>query len=237
MFISVDLCLYLKRNNGNLLSPMTATLPPTQAPLNTWLPAKWDEFVKIADAPDSAKLKNYFYQGLMRFEPMSTGSDHSNDHALIIFAISFFAAHRRLPMTAKDGCSYRKVGRDEFQPDASYYIGENADAIPWGTRVIDLEQYPLPDLVIEISDTSLPDDLGAKRLQYEDLGIPEYWIVNVQSMQILAFAMAADGSIRRLRESQVLPSLNLEILEQALQRSRQENQSATTAWLMQQFQG
>jgi Uma2 family endonuclease len=78
--------------------------------------------------------------------------------------------------------------------------------------------------------------LGAKRLQYEDLGIPEYWIVNVQAMQILAFAIATDGTIRRLRESQVLPGLNLEILEQALQRSRQENQSATTAWLMQQFQ-
>ena len=67
-------------------------------------------------------------------------------------------------MTAKDGCSYRKKGHTEFQPDASYYIGNKADVIPWGTRIIDLEQYPLPDLVIEISDTSIADDLGAKRL-------------------------------------------------------------------------
>ncbi len=207
----------------------------TQTPLNTWLPATWEEFVNSADDPASAKLKGYYYIGRMRFEPMSTGSDHSNDHALIIVAISFFAAHNRLPMTAKDGCSYRKVGFDEFQSDASYYIGDNADAILWGTRVIDLEHYPLPNLVIEVSDTSLADDLGEKRLQYEDLGIPEYWIVNVQTTQILAFAIAPDGTIRRIRESQVLPGLKLEILEQALQRSRQENQSATTAWLMEQF--
>jgi len=207
----------------------------TKTPLDTWLTAPWQEFINIADATDSAKLKSYYYKGKMRFELMSTGSDHSNDHALILFAISFFAASHHIPMTAKDGCSYRKIGSTEFQPDVSYYIGENADAIPWGTRIIDLDKYPLPDLVIEISDTTFADDLGSKRLQYEDLGIAEYWIVNVQAMQILAFTTSHDGSIRRIRESQVLTGLKLEILEQALQRSRQENQSATTAWLMTQF--
>jgi Uma2 family endonuclease len=207
----------------------------TQIPLETWLPATWGEFVALADDP-ARKFKSYYYAGRMRFEPMSTGSDHSNDHALILFAISFFAAYRQIPITAKDCCSYRKTGYDEFQPDASYYTGANADAIPWGTRVVDLDIYPLPNLVIEIADTSLADDQGDKRLQYEDLGIPEYWIVNVQRMRILAFAIAPDHSSRQIRESLVLPGLKLEILEQALQRSRQENQSTTTAWLMSQFQ-
>ena len=211
------------------------SLLQTKIQLETWITAPWQEFVNVADAPESSKLKSYYYKGKMRFEPMSTGSDHSNDHALILFALSFFAASQRIPMTAKDGCSYRKKGYTEFQPDASYYVGTNADVIPWGTRIIDLDQYPLPDLVIEISDTSLADDLGAKRLQYEDLGISEYWIVNVQTMQIFAFTHGHDGSIRRIRESLVLTGLKLEILEQALQRSRQENQSAITAWLMEQF--
>jgi Uma2 family endonuclease len=164
---------------------MTMTLLQTQTPLDTWLPAPGEEFVKIADDPASAKLKGYYYDGRMRFEPMSTG--------------------------------------------------ERADAIPWGTQVIDLDLYPLPNLAIEISDISLADDLGEKRLQYEELGIPEYWIVNVQALQIIAFAVAIDRSIRRIHESQVLPGLKLEILHQALGRSLQENQSATTAWLMEQF--
>jgi Uma2 family endonuclease len=211
------------------------TLLQTQTPLNTWQPASWDEFVKLADDPASAKLKCYYYSSHMRFEPMSTGSDHSKDHALMMFALSFFVAHQGISATGHDACSYRKPGFDEFQPDISYYVGETANAIPWGTRVLDLEQYPLPNLVIEISDTSLADDLGAKRFQYEGLGIPEYWIVNVQAMKILAFAIAPDGSIRHIRESQVLPGLKLDILEEALQRSRQENQSATTLWLMEKF--
>jgi Uma2 family endonuclease len=208
----------------------------TQIPLETWLPATWDEFVALSDDP-THKLKGYYYAGRMRFELMSTGSDHANDHALILFALSFFAAYRQIPITAKDCCSYRKTGQDEFQPDVSYYIGSNADAIPWGTRVVDLDTYPLPDLVIEVADTFLADDQGDKRLQYEDLGISEYWIVNVQRMRILAFAVGSDRSSRQIRESLVLPGLKLDILEQALQRSRQENQSVTTAWLMSQFQG
>jgi Uma2 family endonuclease len=210
---------------------------PETGELETWRSATWEEFVAIADAPTSAKLKSYYYNGRMRFEPMSTGSDHSNDNALILFALSFFAATQGLPITTKDGCSYRKAGFDEFQPDISCYVGAIADAIPWGTRVVNLDQYPSPSLVIEVSDTSLSDDLGTKRLQYEDLRIPEYWIVNVQKHQILAFAIDPDGSTRRIQTSGVIPGLQLTILAQALERSRQENQSATNAWLMQQLQG
>ena len=205
-------------------------------PLETWHPASWETFVNIADAESSAKLKSYYYDGRMRFEPMSTGSDHSNDNTLILVALAFFAACQGIPLTTKDSCSYRKTGFDEFQPDVSCYVGETTDAIHWGTRVVNLDEYPIPSLVIEVSDASLLDDLGMKRLQYEDLGIPEYWIVNVKAMQIVAFSIASDGTIRRIQESLVLQELRLEVLEQALQRSRQETQSKTTAWLMQQFQ-
>jgi Uma2 family endonuclease len=210
---------------------------PETGELETWRSATWETFVAIADAPTSAKLKSYYYNGRMRFEPRSDGSDHSKDHTLILFALSFFATIQGLPITTKGGCSYRKAGFDEFQPDISCYVGAIADAIPWGTRVVNLDQYPIPSLVIEVSDTSFADDLGTKRLQYEDLRIPEYWIVNVQAQQILAFAIDPDGSTRRIQASQVFPGLKLEILETALGRSRQENQGATNAWLMQQLQG
>ncbi len=203
--------------------------------LDHWQTASWEEFIRIADDQDSAKLKCYYYDGKMRFEPMSTGADHSRDHVLIMFALSFFAATQGIQATGHDGCSYRKIGMDEFQPDISYYVGEATEAIPWGTRVVNLDQYPIPDVVIEISDTSLSDDLGTKRLQYEDLRIPEYWIVNVQAMQILAFAIAPDGTTQRIQESRVFSGLRLAILEEALVRSRRESQSATNAWLMQQF--
>jgi Uma2 family endonuclease len=213
------------------------TLLQVQPLLDTWQPAGWEEFVSLADDPQSDQLKCYYYDGKMRFEPMSTGADHSKDHVLIMFALSFFAATQGIEANGHDGCSYRKIKMDEFQPDISYYVGAATEAIPWGTRVVDLDKYPIPDLVIEISDTSLSDDLGTKRLQYEDLRIPEYWIVNVKAMQILGFSIAPDGTTQRIQVSRVLAGLKLAILEEALVRSRGESQSATNAWLMQQFQG
>ena len=212
------------------------TLLQVQPLLDTWQPASWEEFVCLADDPKSDKLKCYYFNGQMRFEPKSTGVDHSSDHCLISFAVSLFIVYQKIVATGLHTCSYRRLGFYEFQPDISYHIGENVDLIHRCTGVVNLEQYTQPDLVIEISDTSLSDDLGIKRLQYEELRISEYWIVNVQAMKIVAFTIAPDGATQRIQESRVLPGLRLEILEQALVRSRQETQSATNAWVMQQFQ-
>jgi hypothetical protein len=78
---------------ANLYSSASCmTLVQVQPILDTWQPASWEEFVRLADDPQADKLKCYYYDGKMRFEAMSTGADHSKDHALIIFALSFFAA-------------------------------------------------------------------------------------------------------------------------------------------------
>lgn len=77
-------------------------------------------------------------------------------------------------MNGNDNCTYRKTGYQEVQPDASFYIGENADIIPYGTSIIDLDFFPPPALIIEVANTSLSYDLGEKRLLYEVLGVSEY---------------------------------------------------------------
>jgi Uma2 family endonuclease len=105
-----------------------------------------------------------------------------------------------------------------------------------GTSIIDLDQYPAPDLVIEIANTSLSDDIGQKRLLYEDLGVAEYWVVDVVNIRIIAFTITSAGGSQRITESQVLPGLAISMLVEALQRSRQENQSLVGAWLLSQFQ-
>ena len=150
--------------------------------------------------------------------------------------LTAYAMLRGIPLAAKDNCSFRQVGREEFQPDIAYYVGEKANQIPKGTRIVNLEQHPLPDLVIEVADTSLSDDIGAKRLQYEELGISEYWVWNVQTGKIMAFAIGPDCSSRRLRISAVLPGLDLDLLETAMQRSWATDQSTVGQWLMSQWQ-
>lgn len=207
----------------------------TQLATNTWIAATWDEYIQIIENPAYEKAKGYYQNGQMRIEMPPIGNDHASDHTIIIFAVNLFASIKGIALNGKDNCTYRKTGFKEAQPDVSYYIGENADVIPYGTSIINLDIYSPPDLVIEVANTSLADAQGEKRLLYEDLGVKEYWILNVQNVQVMAFAIENQGS-RRITESQVLPGLAISLLNDALRRTRQINQSQVGAWLLAQFQ-
>lgn len=202
---------------------------------DTWVNASWDKYLANIEHSSCEKAKGYYYNGKYRIEMTPIGNEHSQDHSNIHAATSLFAISKQVAIDIRDNCSYRKAGIKEFQPDLSCYVGDNANAIPWGVGVVDLDEYPVPDLVIEVANTSLSDDLGEKRLLYEDLQIPEYWVVDVQNVRVLAFMIADRGS-RRVSESQVLKGLEIEILNQALQRSRNSNHTEVGKWLLQQFQ-
>ncbi|VEP15812.1 conserved hypothetical protein [Hyella patelloides LEGE 07179] len=162
----------------------------TKSIVNTWVSATWDEYLKEIQNPIYKKAKGYYYNSEYRIEmtggnadgqsaystPVLTpiGNDHSRDHSTITHAVYLFATFKNIPLNIQDNCSYRKPNVIELQPDLSCYVGDNADVIPYGTGIVDLSQYPAPNLVIEVSNTSLSDDLGKKRLLYEDLGITEY---------------------------------------------------------------
>ncbi len=207
----------------------------TKLPTDIWVAATWDEYIQAIENPAYAKAKGYYHNGQMRIEMPPVGNDHASDHTIIIFAVNLFASIKGIALNGKDNCTYRKTGFNEAQPDASYYIGENADVIPYGTSIISLDIYPPPTLAIEVANTSLADDKGEKRLLYEDLGVAEYWIVDVQNVQVIAFAIENGGS-RRITQSQVLPGLEISLLNDALRRTRQMNQAQVGAWLLTQFQ-
>jgi len=153
------------------------------------------------------------------------GNDHANDHVIIIGAIVLFTATKGINLTGKDSCTYRKTGVLKAQPDVSCYIGENADVVPLGTSIIDLDRYPPPTLAIEVANnTSLVDDKGKKRQQYLELQVAEYWIVDVVNVQVIAFAIA-DGGSKEIRESRVLSGLEISLLNEAFCMSRRMSQS------------
>ncbi|RCJ14690.1 hypothetical protein A6S26_11375 [Nostoc sp. ATCC 43529] len=208
-----------------------------QTPLvtDTWIKATWDEYIELIENPAYEKAKGYYHNEHMRIEMPPIGNDHASDHGIIMYAVYLFASIKGITLNGKDNCTYRKTGFNEAQPDASYYIGDNANVIPYGTSIVNLDIYPPPDLLIEVANTSLADDLGNKRLLYEDLGVKEYWILNVQNVEIMAFAIENQGS-RRITESQVLPGLAISLLNEALRRTRQMSQSQVGAWLLSQFQ-
>ncbi|MFN6482165.1 MULTISPECIES: Uma2 family endonuclease [unclassified Nostoc] len=206
----------------------------TQLPTDTWICASWQEYEEAIANLLNEKAKSYYYKGHMRLEIPPVSFDHGKDHVVIIFAVTLFAALKEILATGLDTTTFRKTGVQDCQPDVAYYLRERAQAIPAGTGIVNLDRYPVPDLVIEIAKTSLLDDLGTKRSLYEELGVAEYWVVDVQNAQIIAYAMAEQGS-KRIHESQVLP-LTMFTLKVALRRGREMNQSEVGAWLLSQFQ-
>src|SRR6476646_3879132 len=207
----------------------------TKIPTDIWVSATWEEYIQVTDDPAYAKAKGYYGNGRMRIEIVGVGPDHASVNTLIIFAINLYCTLLGVPLQGLTNCSYRQAGVREVQPDVSYYLGDRAPLAPQGSAIVDLATVSPPDLAIEIADSSLNDDLGQKRLLYEDLAVPEYWVVDVENRQILAFEIAGGGS-RRIVESKVLPGLAIAVLRQALEMSRQMDQAQVGAWLLSQFQ-
>ena len=153
---------------------------------------------------------------------------------IISFVINLYGTLKGIPLKGLTNCTYRKTGKSESQPDLSYYIGEHTQVVPRGTNIIDLDRYPPPDLAIEVGKTTLADDLGRKRLLYEDLEIPEYWVADVALGRAIAFRIA-DGGSRRIAQSQVLPGFAISLLSEALRRNLEGNQSQVGVWLLSQL--
>lgn len=207
----------------------------TKPRTDTWILASWDEYLQAIEDLSCQQAKGYYYKGHMRIEMLPVSFDHGQDHVVVIFAVNLFAVLKGIPAIGLDTTTLRKTGIQDCQPDVAYYLGNRAQAISSGTGIVNLDRYPAPNLVIEVAKTSLLDDLGTKRALYEELGVDEYWVLDVRNAQILAYAIADQGS-RRIQESQVLPGLEIAVVEAALQRSRATDQSQVGAWLMTQFQ-
>jgi Uma2 family endonuclease len=209
-----------------------------QTPISTdtWVTASWEEYIELVSNPIYDEAKCYYHQGQLRIEMPPVAHDHSSDNTVISFAVNLYGICKSIPLKGLTNCSYRKIGIEECQPDVSYYIGERAQVIPRGTKVVNLNEYPPPDLAIEVGDTSLSDDLNRKKQLYEEVQVSEYWVVDVAKAKLSAFAIAK-GKSQPITESRVLPGLAMSSLEQALRRSWSCDQTEVGAWLLQQFQG
>ncbi|MBC7872079.1 MAG: Uma2 family endonuclease [Chitinophagaceae bacterium] len=225
---------------------MVNTLPiPQNLVTDDWVQSTWNSFLELCDPsrvsqgdrPDLEKAKFYYDDGWMRIEIMPTGSGHSQDNTLLSQVVSLFGMFKSVRIKGFTGGSFRRAGLRECQPDLAFYI---ADEIPdpfppKTTEPIDVEKFGAPTLAIEISASTLNDDLGKKRLLYERFGVREYWVVDVQSAIVIAFAVA-DGGSRQIQASQVLRGLSMGTIEEALRRSQTEDDTQINHWLMQQFQ-
>jgi Uma2 family endonuclease len=219
------------------LTPNLAAI--ARASLERWTPATWDEFLAIAgeQEPDGLPhLKAYYCLSHIKLQMIPLGKDHGRLNNAPLDIVSLFAAFQGLKIVRYINTTLRKSGERECQPDLSIYVGDVPCLPSPGNEVIDLDVADPPTLVVEIAASSLADDLGMKRYLYERLGVREYWIISAATRSLLAFSIDEAGRSGVITQSEVLPGLDLAIVDEALRRTDENDDAAITRWLIEMFQ-
>jgi Uma2 family endonuclease len=207
-------------------SPVLTTVEP-----DTWVEATWEDFLTFADDPTLVNGRFYFDDGYMRIEMSPLGSAHGQDNSILSTVIILYAAIKTIPIKELTNTSFRRASTREAQPDIAFYIGKPLTFPPRNNAPVNLNELEPPSLVVEVAASSLEDDRDRKPKLYQHLGVKEYWVVDVNAGQVIAFGLSAASSLL-IRESHVLPGLEIVLVEEALQRSYTEDDGAISSWLM-----
>ncbi|MGB8699627.1 MAG: Uma2 family endonuclease [Thermosynechococcaceae cyanobacterium] len=201
-----------------------------------WQAASWDDYLALRDGDAADRLRLFFQAGWLWIEMGSEGIRHASFSDL--FTMLAFIWKQRHPdqnLTSLGRCQLEKTGKQACAPDLVIYIGDNAPAWEAGQRrFINLDRDRCPDLVGEISDTTLVTDLDEKKRLYADLGIPEYWVIDIQGGRVFAFGLTESGVYQTTEVSIAWPGLSVTLLEQAIARLATESNTAVALWSAQQ---
>jgi Uma2 family endonuclease len=78
----------------------------------------------------------------------------------------------------------------DSEPEPDLLVCSNPDELAYGTS------RTMPLLVVEVADSSLEFDLGVKPALYADVGVPEYWVVNLVGRALVIFRKPLNGAYR-----------------------------------------
>jgi Uma2 family endonuclease len=199
--------------------------------------ATWDNYLQRVEDPQRELERVFFNCGVMWIEDMGNeGINHSRFNKLLTMILySWFAEQGNVKFDLLGGCVLEKPPAQGAAPDEVLYIGENSPPSPAaGSRRVNLNQCRVPDLVVEISDTTLSTDLDRKKQLYLALEIPEYWVVNIRGKQVIAFRLI-DGEYEECTESIALSGLPIQLLEQTIDQMDNHNGNAAL-WFAAQIQ-
>jgi Uma2 family endonuclease len=200
--------------------------------------ATWHDYLVLRDRTDLDWHKIAFHKGWLWFDMGKERPNHASFSDLltaIFFAWAFLNPEPTIQSYGR--CLIEKPETQACAPDLVIYKGENIPRWQMGEpRRISLGRDRLPDLVGEISDTTLSLDLDEQKQLYASLGIAEYWVIDVKGMQIFAFGLTPRGVYEAIEVSQVLTNLAIALVEQTLQRLDKETNTAAANWFMHQLQ-
>ncbi len=206
-----------------------------------WVPAQWEAYQQQRDLPtdDLNKQKLYFYQNSLLLEMGAEGINHASVNNLFTLLIGFwFAFKPENTGHLMGGCQLEKSSQKiAAAPDLVLYLGNNHPVWKQGDRrYLNLDEWRVPDLVGEISDTTIFHDLDRKKEIYAALEIPEYWVIDVQAQRFFLLVLNEAGRYESVETSQVLKDLPKVLLEEALERVASDGNAQVAQWFMGQLQ-
>ncbi len=202
-----------------------------------WQAATWADYERCRDDRKAPEYSRYFFHdGFLLVNVMGwEGIRHAEVNGLFTMILGFwFSLHPEQTAKSLGGCLMEKPGQQAAAPDLVLYLGDNAPTWSKGEpRRIDLDKWPVPDLVGEVADTTLASDLDEMKRLYAALGVPEYWVIDVKGRQVLAFQLQSNGKYQICETSAALAGLPIELLEQTLEQLAESTNITAATWFMQ----
>ncbi len=211
------------------------TLNPSPK-VSSWPSATWAEYLHRLENPVGDQERVFFNLDTIWIDMGNEGINHSRFNKLLTMILFiWFSRQTDVKFDLLGGCTIEKPATQGAAPDEVVYIGGNSPRWqPGQPRQVNLAEWRVPDLVVEISDTTLATDLDEKKQLYLALSIPEYWVIDVRGRQVMAFRLT-EGLYEQCSESVALKGLPIELLEQTLAQMDDDNGNAAL-WFAAQIQ-
>ena len=205
-----------------------------------WQPASWDDYVRVRDAYqniETSRVKLFFYEDALLVDDM--GWEEIN-HAIVreLFGYILLFGLSELPeaATSMGECLVEKDARGAGSPDLVVYVGNDYPQWSEGESwKIDLNRWRVPDLVGEISDTTLASDLDRKKRLYATLGIAEYWVIDVAGRRAFLSCLDDDGQYQEVDESKILTGTTRDLFRQTMLKLKAMSNMQAANWFREQL--
>ena len=206
-----------------------------------WQIAQWGDYLAERDRPYDQlnKQKIYFHQNRLFFEMGAEGINHAKVSDLFTMLFFVLSMQSEIPLYSLGRCLLEQPStKISAAPDLILYTGDTEPKWQEGDRhYLNLDEWGMPALVGEISDTTIIHDLDEKKHLYAALGISEYWVIDVQAQRVFVFILDSEkGKYVASETSSILTGLKAELLVAALNRLENEGNTQVAQWFAQQLQ-
>ncbi len=160
----------------------------------------WETYTHLLDDLNKQhRLRLTYNRG--NLEIMSPSPEHEHYKKVVGRFVETLAEELDIRIEPFGSTTFKRLGFSGAEPDECFYV-TNIDLVKNKKRFEGNEQ-PAPDLVVEIDITSSNKDRLAV---YQDLGVPEIWIYDGNSFQIMQLN---HGEYKASPTSSIFPNLPL----------------------------